>query len=177
MAALPESHVYLYAKNHGEDSLLLWNGNFWWPLKGRTAHTPRMNLPRLYLMDENAQSTTVAAISERASGTEVSVEQLVVYVMGEHQVDSSYYTGLRQSIYDWSSIHEAFNSKKNTLVYDADTNSFTVFWNSRVYNSGELPQDVGQQFALEDGYTGSLFASGNIIKYTYVGGNRFTVSL
>ncbi|MBQ6799086.1 MAG: hypothetical protein IJP11_07610, partial [Oscillospiraceae bacterium] len=72
---LPEEHLFLYARNHGQDSLLVWEGNFWWYLEGRIAHSTQFSLPQIVKVDD----LTYGVISEVQTGTQVGMDELVVY--------------------------------------------------------------------------------------------------
>lgn len=159
VAALPESHVYLYAKNHGQDSMLLWNGNFWWPLNGRVAHTSYFFLPEMTLLDANH----VAVVSHADKGTGVSRYELVVYEFAEeYQVGSSFYTGMRDYVYDWKPMAEEFN-QNNTIVYQAYDNSITMTYNGKTYTSSSW--NLGQYYDLENGFTGAAIADGEQVEF------------
>lgn len=170
VAALPEAYIWLYARNHGQDSMLLWDGNFCKPFDGRVAHTGHMNLPALYLLEESSDRLTVAAVSEVGTGTGVDIYELVAYVMpGDN------FLSIQDYVYDWSTLTDAFN-QSNTLTYDAQTNSLTLLWNGTAYQTGTLREDLSRSLELEDGWTGTLSAGGDMIRFTYNADGSFTAA-
>lgn len=170
VAALPEEHTWLYARNYGQDSMILWDGNIYRPFDGRVAHTGHMVLPTLYLLEDTSEGSTVAAVSEVGTGTGMDIYELVVYVMlGANP------TGIQDYVYDWHVITDDF-SQNNTLTYDAQTNSLTLVWNGDTYQTGTLRSDLGQALDLEDGWTGTLVASGDIIRFAHNDDGSFTVT-
>lgn len=167
VAALPEAYTWLYARNYGQDSMLLWNGNIYRPFDGRVAHTGHMNLPTLYLLEDNPDRVTVAAVSEVGTGTGVDIYELVAYVMPEGP------SGIQDYVYDWSALTDTFN-QSNTLTYDAQTNSLTLLWNGTSYQTGTLREDLSYSLELEDGWTGTLVVGGDILRFTYNADGSFT---
>lgn len=166
----------LYARDHGEESLLTWNGNFWWYLGMRRAHTGQFNLP---VMTEPTQES-VAVISQVQSGTQTAVDELVVYqIHDELQEDGSTYLALEEYVYDWRSIAESFN-RSNTIRYDRQSNSLTLFVNGEeLFSTGTLVVDLSDGFDLEDGFTGALLADGQLVSIEPDAQKRgsFTVTL
>lgn len=163
----------LYARNHGLESLLTWGGNFWWYLGERTAHTGHFNLPVMIPL----QDDTVAVVSEVQTGTQTGVNELVVYQVTEAQnEDGSRYMSMTDYVYDWRPIAEEFN-RNNTLVYDKDTNSLTLFRNGEVHFTGTLSNDLSAHLDLEDGFTGALIASGQIVHYEANEDSSFTITM
>lgn len=170
---LPEEHLFLYARNHGQDSLLVWEGNFWWYLEGRIAHSTQFSLPQIVKVDD----LTYGVISEVQTGTQVGMDELVVYEIDPTiQVSGSNFTGMRDHVYDWRPVAEEFN-RSNTIVYDKDTNSIVLYWNGEVYFTGKLPEDQSAYLGLEDGFTGALIASGQIVRYEANEDGSFTVTM
>lgn len=169
----------LYARNHGQESLMTWEGNFWWYLGERTAHTGHFNLPVMVPMEDLPDGVieSVAVISEVNTGTQTGVDELIVYQVADIQAeDGSWYMGLKDYIYNWRPVAEEF-SRSNTIVYDKDTNSIVLYWNGEVYFTGKLPEDQSAYLGLEDGFTGALIASGQIVRYEANADGSFTVTM
>lgn len=175
VAELPEQHIWLYAQNWGQDSMLRWD-NSWWPLEGRVAHSHHMTLPQMFLLEETPGKTTAAVISQIGTGTGVELYELAAYVMGGHTAETGNSFGMQNYVYDWRSAAEHFN-QNNTLLYDAETDALTLFWNGTAYFSGTLGQDLSQHFGLEDGFTGALVVNGDIICFEHIEGSRFAVTV
>ncbi len=151
----------LYARNHGLESLMTWEGNFWWYLGQRTVHTSHFNLPVMIPLEGN----TVAVVSEVQTGTQTGVDELIVYQLEDQlQENGTTYTALNEFLYDWRPIAENFN-RNNTLIYDKETNSLTLLWNGEAYFTGTLSNDLSVYLDLEDGFAGALIASGQIVRY------------
>lgn len=174
VAELPEQHIWLYAQNWGQDSMLRWD-NSWWPLEGRVAHSHHMTLPQMFLLEETPGKTTAAVISQIGTGTGVELYELAAYVMGGHTAEAGNSFGMQNYVYDCRSAAEHFN-QNNTLLYDAETDALTLFWNGTAYFSGTLGQDLSQHFGLEDGFTGALVVNGDIIRFEHIEGSRFAVT-
>lgn len=153
----------LYARNHGQEVLLQY-GNLSWTFDHR-AHSTRWSLPRMAELNEQ----TVAVISQVNTGTQVDVDELVVYAYDDA-------TAMTDHLYDWRTIAGEFN-RSNTLVYDRETNSFALTYGGETYHSGTLPEDFSTAFSLEDGFTGALLANGELVSIDYIGDNNFTITL
>lgn len=151
----------LFARNGGQEILLTW-GNLYQSYD-RTAHTGRMNLPVMKELEEGI----VAVISEVNSGTGVGVDELVVYDLP---------IGFAGYLYDWRDLAADFN-QSNTLTYDKATNTLTLNRNGATYNSGRLVDDLSETFDLEDGFAGTLVATGDIIRFTANEDGTFTARM
>ena len=161
----------LYARNWGGEVMLTW-GNFFWKFD-HVAHTGHMNLPVMEELDDE----TVAVISEVNTGTGVGVDELVVYrTQFDRPVQNSHYTTIQDYLYDWRDLAADFN-RNNTLTYDKLSNSLTLSWNGKTYSSGRLVYDLSTSFGLEDGFTGVLIATGELVRYTSNGDGTFTVRM
>ena len=167
-----ESQSYsLYARNWGGEIMLTW-GNFFWEFD-HVAHTGHMNLPVMEELDDG----TVAVISEVNTGTGVGVDELVVYrTQFDRPVQNSHYTTIQDYLYDWRDLAADFN-RNNTLTYDKLSNSLTLSWNGKTYSSGRLASDLSVGFDLEDGFTGALIATGELVRYTSNGDGTFTIRI
>lgn len=151
----------LFARHHGQEILLTW-GNLYQSYD-HDAHTGRMNLPVMKELEEGI----VAVISEVNSGTGVGVDELVVYDLP---------IGFADYLYDWRDLAADFN-RSNTLTYDRETNALTLDWNGAICHSGKLAGDLSVALDLEDGFTGTLIATGEIIRFTANEDGTFTARM
>lgn len=124
-----------------------------------------MVLPRMAMLDTDC----VGVISQVGSGTGANIEELVVYDLRD-------WSDWRDYRYDWSSVAEEFNSS-NTLTYDAHTNSMAMTYGGVTYHTGTLSEELAGSLGLEDGYTGTACASGEIVSFRFNGDGTVQVTM
>lgn len=162
----------LYARNWGTQTLLTWEGNFWWYLGDRISHTARFDLPVMTLLNE----TTAAVVSEVSSGSQLSPHKLIVYRVSESQAENgSVYLVLNEFLYDWQTATQEFD-RNNTVIYDKESNSLVLHWNGEIHFTGALPHDLSALLGLEDGFTGALFADESLLSFTANDDGSFTAT-
>ena len=163
VAQLPEENIRLYSRNYGQETLLVRNGAQ--QSYAYLSHTTHMILPRMAMLGTDC----VGVISQVGTGTGISVDELVVYDLWDPSDWRDYH-------YDWSSVAEEFN-RSNTLVYDADTNSLAMTYNSVTYHTGTLAEELARSLGLEDGFTGAACADGSIVSYQFNGDDTVQVTM
>jgi len=165
---LPEENIFLYARNHGAQTMLVWEGNFR-QIYDHTAHTENLVLPRLTMLEGGY----LAVVSQVQSGPGVSVEELIVYDMNADAPDE---TGLVTQLFDphyyeWKELAAEFN-RTNSMVYhktdnSISINSISIAHGGNVLNTGSIANRLDYYLGLENEFLGILIADGEQVRYSF----------
>ncbi len=157
VAEVPEQNIRLYARNSGSEVLLV-KDDLWKTYERRT-HIEELVLPQVWYKSGSQWVTdTLYAISQIRNDGAFYVEELASYQF--YNGDLSKWA---DDVYDWGFKAEDFN-RNNTVVYDAETNTFAMTYKGRTYYTqpvGDFPASVN----LPDGFTGVALITGHHVDY------------
>ena len=169
-AELPEEHIYLYSRNRGAETVVVWE-NFCRSVN-RRLHAMPYTPP---LLNYTGGSSTrlgdlwVIAqqfISARGDGS----QELVVY-----RLDFEVFG--RDCAYDWRACEQAADFFANhTLTYHAGGNTFTLTCDGQESTTGRMPSPRGD-IVLEEGRTTALSPDTVFVNYAFNEDDSVTVTL
>ena len=155
VAEVPEEDIRLYARNSGSEVLVA-KGTLWKTYDRRT-HLKELVLPQVWY-EAGSPTDTLYTISQIRNGGAYYVEELACYQF--YNGDLSRWA---DDAHDWCFKAENFN-RNNTVVYDAETNTFAMTYKGRTYYTqpvGDFPASVN----LPDGFTGVALITGHHVDY------------
>ena len=155
VAEVPEADIRLYARNSGSEALVI-KGALWKTYDRRT-HIEDLVLPEVWY-ESGSPTDTLYTISQICSDETIYVEELACYQF--YNGDLSRWA---DDAYDWCFKAEDFN-RNNTVVYDAETNTFAMTYKGRTYYTqpvGDFPASVN----LRDGFSGVALITGQYVDY------------